>query len=66
MANEKTQDSFAGPLMLSDILTLQNSASIFFSYARETRFSFAFSDANERNTVLAPTNKAVMVLARKP
>lgn len=59
-------DAFSGPLMLSDILTLQNSASIFFSYARETKLSKAFSAANERSTVLAPTNKAVMALARKP
>ena len=66
MAEENTQDSFVGPLMLSDILTLQNSASIFFDYARETKFSQVFSSGSDRTTILAPTNKAVMSLARKP
>jgi len=54
-------------LLLSDILTLQQSASIFFSYARETTLSEKyFANEDERATVLAPTNKAVMALARKP
>jgi len=54
-------------LLLSDILTLQLSASIFYSYARETRLSEEyFANENERATILAPTNKAVMALARKP
>lgn len=62
-------DSFptsqTGPL-LADMLTLENSLSIFYSYARETRFSELLMREDSRITVLAPTNKAVMALARKP
>jgi len=53
-------------LMLTELLTLQNSASIFYSYARETELSALFGDEGSRSTVFAPTNKAVMALARKP
>ena len=52
--------------LLSDILTIQNSASIFYSYARETDTGKLLSKENSRITVFAPTNKAVMALARKP
>ncbi|KAL5533601.1 hypothetical protein ACEPAG_61 [Sanghuangporus baumii] len=61
--------SESGPamhLMLSDILTVQTSASIFFSYARETQVGELFKAGNARITVFAPTNKAVMALSRKP
>ncbi|KII93078.1 hypothetical protein PLICRDRAFT_99865 [Plicaturopsis crispa FD-325 SS-3] len=51
---------------LADLLTIESSASIFFSYARETQLSALFSQEGARNTVLVPTNKAVMALARKP
>ncbi|CCL98164.1 uncharacterized protein FIBRA_00158 [Fibroporia radiculosa] len=52
---------------LADLLTIEPRASIFFSYARETAaLSTLFADVNGRSTVLVPTNRAVMALARKP
>ncbi|KAL0952186.1 hypothetical protein HGRIS_008798 [Hohenbuehelia grisea] len=51
---------------LADLLTIESSASIFYSYAREIDLGAIFSDVNARNTLLVPTNKAVMALARKP
>ncbi|EED85244.1 predicted protein [Postia placenta Mad-698-R] len=51
---------------LADLLTIDSSASIFYSYSRETELSALFSDENARITMLVPTNKAVMALARKP
>ncbi|KAL5494634.1 hypothetical protein ACEPAI_95 [Sanghuangporus weigelae] len=61
--------SESGPamsLMLSDVLTVHTSASIFFSYARETQVGELFKAGDARVTVFAPTNKAVMALSRKP
>ncbi|SJL07772.1 uncharacterized protein ARMOST_11122 [Armillaria ostoyae] len=52
--------------LLSDLLTIESSASIFYSYARELELSKMLEDENARLTVLVPTNKAVMALARKP
>ncbi|KLO11710.1 hypothetical protein SCHPADRAFT_876503 [Schizopora paradoxa] len=57
--------SHSGPL-LSDMMTIESSVSIFYSYARETRFSRLLEGEDSRLTILAPTNKAVMALARKP
>ena len=51
---------------LADLLTIESSASIFYTYARETELSFKLTDENSRLTVFVPTNKAVMALARKP
>lgn len=51
---------------LADLLTIQSSASIYFSYARETELSSLFNDEKARLTLLVPTNKAIMALARKP
>lgn len=52
---------------LADLLTIEAAASIFYSYARELELSRLFSESNEYPlTVLVPTNKAVMALARKP
>lgn len=51
---------------LADLLTIEPAASIFYSYARELELSERFADANTYSTVLAPSNKAVMALARKP
>ena len=51
---------------LADLLTIETSASIFYSYARELELSERFGDVDARNTLLVPTNKAVMALARKP
>ncbi|KAH8094737.1 hypothetical protein BXZ70DRAFT_1034260 [Cristinia sonorae] len=51
---------------LADLLTIESSASIFYSYAREVELSKAFVDLNGQYTLLVPTNKAVMALARKP
>ncbi|ETW86744.1 hypothetical protein HETIRDRAFT_40718 [Heterobasidion irregulare TC 32-1] len=51
---------------LADLLTIERSASIFFSYARETGLNSLFSDETAMNTILVPTNKAVMALAKKP
>lgn len=59
-------DSETQKPLLSDILTIQNSASIFYSYARETDTGKLLSKDGARITVFAPTNKAVMALARKP
>ena len=43
---------------LADLLTIESSASIFYSYARELELSERFNDVNSRNTLLVPTNKA--------
>ena len=51
---------------LADLLTIESSASIFYTYAREVELSERFSDVDSYSTVLAPSNKAVMALARKP
>ena len=51
---------------LADLLTIESSASIYYSYARETELSSLFGDENAHLTLLVPTNKAVMALARKP
>lgn len=52
---------------LADLLTIDPSLSIFYSYARETELSKRFADLEGvQTTVLAPKNKAVMSLARKP
>ncbi|KAF8890092.1 hypothetical protein BD779DRAFT_1518282 [Infundibulicybe gibba] len=51
---------------LADLLTIDSSASIFYSYARELELSRILSDVDANITVLVPTNKAVMALARKP
>lgn len=51
---------------LADLLTIQNSVSIFYSYAREIQLSEIFVRAGASNTLLVPTNPAVMALARKP
>ncbi|TFK69050.1 hypothetical protein BDN72DRAFT_768486 [Pluteus cervinus] len=61
-----TPESHGRP-SLADFLTIDSSASIFFSYAREIELSKIFSEPNEKGiTLLVPTNKAVMALARKP
>jgi hypothetical protein len=51
---------------LFDILTIESGSSIFFSYARELQLSRLFVDVDANLTLLVPTNKAVMALARKP
>ncbi|KAH9897673.1 hypothetical protein C8Q73DRAFT_682121 [Cubamyces lactineus] len=51
---------------LADLLTIETSASIFYSYARETELSKLFTDKDARTTLLVPTNKAVIALPRKP
>ena len=51
---------------LADLLTIEPSASIFYTYAREVELSKTFADKASRLTLLVPTNKAVMALARKP
>ncbi|GJE89545.1 FAS1 domain-containing protein [Phanerochaete sordida] len=51
---------------LADLLTIEASASIFYTYAREVELSQSFADQAARLTLLVPTNKAVMALARKP
>ncbi|KAI8990661.1 hypothetical protein BD414DRAFT_413217 [Trametes punicea] len=58
--------TFSGKPSLADLLTIESSASIFYSYARETELSKLFSDADARTTLLVPTNKAVIALPRKP
>ena len=56
----------SGKPLLADLLTIESSASIFYSYARELELSKLFGDPNARNTLLVPTNKAVIALPRKP
>ncbi|KIK56003.1 hypothetical protein GYMLUDRAFT_47465 [Collybiopsis luxurians FD-317 M1] len=65
---------------LADLLTIESSASIFYSYARELSLSELFSTPPAEQAahflddvtgkgglmLLVPTNKAVMALARKP
>jgi hypothetical protein len=51
---------------LFDLLTIEPSTSIFFSYARELELSRLFVDVDSKLTLLVPTNRAVMALARKP
>ena len=56
----------SGKPSLADLLTIESSASIFYSYARELELSEKFSESGVHNTVLVPTNKAVIALPRKP
>jgi hypothetical protein len=51
---------------LFDLLTIEPGTSIFFSYARELELSRLFVNVDSNFTLLVPTNKAVMALARKP
>jgi uncharacterized surface protein with fasciclin (FAS1) repeats len=51
---------------LADLLTIEPSASIFYSYARELELSARFADGSATYTLFVPTNKAIMALARKP
>ncbi|KIN93261.1 hypothetical protein M404DRAFT_171547 [Pisolithus tinctorius Marx 270] len=51
---------------LADLLTIEPSASIYYSYARETELSLDFDTGDQYLTLLVPTNRAVMALARKP
>jgi hypothetical protein len=51
---------------LADILTVERSVSIFYSYARETKFSKLLDDSSQNITILAPTNRAVIALPQKP
>lgn len=51
---------------LADLLTIERSVSIFYTYARETELSALFSDEKSRLTLFAPTDKAVKSMSRKP
>lgn len=51
---------------IADLLTIEPSASIFYSYARELELSAQFDDPSGQSTLFVPVNKAVMALARKP
>ena len=51
---------------LADLLTIEPSASIFYSYARELKLSSMFSEPDAKLSLFVPTNKAVMALSRKP
>ncbi|XP_006453931.1 hypothetical protein AGABI2DRAFT_189261 [Agaricus bisporus var. bisporus H97] len=51
---------------LADLLTIEPSASIFYSYAREIALSRILDDTSQKYTLFVPTNKAVMALSRKP
>ncbi|PVF98622.1 hypothetical protein CPB86DRAFT_705006 [Serendipita vermifera] len=67
LQNEETMRAPA----LSDQMSLEPKASIFFSYARESaKMSGVLSGVGEysgnKYTVFVPTNKAIMTLARKP
>ncbi|KAI0756421.1 hypothetical protein C8Q80DRAFT_1090195 [Daedaleopsis nitida] len=75
MVLSPSQDGIAHPFVpatnsgkpsLADLLTIESSASIFYSYARELELSELFTDPNARSTILVPTNKAVIALPRKP
>lgn len=65
------KDDFISPKIhskpsLADLLTIDKSVSIFYTYARELELSGSFIDDQARLTILAPTNEAVMALGRKP
>ena len=56
---------------LADLLTIETSATIFYSYARELELSRIFAeqdigDDGKGITLLVPNNRAVMALAHKP
>ena len=51
---------------LTDLLTIEPSASIFYSYARELELSSIFSETSAKVSIFVPTNKAIMSLSRKP
>jgi len=51
---------------IADLLTVERSTSIFYSYVRETKFSKMLDGSYQNLTILAPTNKAVIALPRKP
>ena len=51
---------------LADLLTIEPSASIFYSYARELELSSIFYDLCAEVSLFVPTNKAIMALSRKP
>ncbi|KAF9055735.1 hypothetical protein BJ165DRAFT_1521715 [Panaeolus papilionaceus] len=51
---------------LADLLTIDSSASIFYSYARELELSSMLSDKDRKVTIFVPTNKAVINMHRKP
>lgn len=58
--------TYSGKPSLADLLTIETSSSIFYSYAREVEISKLFANLNARSTVLVPSNKAVIALPRKP
>ena len=51
---------------LADLLTIEPSASIFYSYARELELSSILSEPSAKVSLFVPTNKAIMALSRKP
>jgi hypothetical protein len=51
---------------LADLLTIDPSVSIFYSYLRETGMVTRLEDAQGSTTVLAARNRAVMALPVKP
>lgn len=57
----------AGEPSLYDLLTIERRATIFADYVRSLRdMTGLLNDRNKMNTLLVPTNKAVLALARKP
>jgi hypothetical protein len=66
MNNDAISSPTTSKPTLADLLTIEPSASIFYSYARELELSARFSDGRSKYTLFVPTNKAVMALARKP
>lgn len=70
LVNQKMEETYTPATnsqpTLADLLTIESSASIFYSYAREVELSGLFADPNTESTLLVPTNKAVMALSRKP
>ncbi|KAG8805132.1 hypothetical protein FRC17_005714, partial [Serendipita sp. 399] len=64
-------EDFVKSPMLSDQLSLEPQASIFFSYARDSEklssILFGVGEySDQKYTVFVPTNTAVIALARKP
>jgi hypothetical protein len=55
-----------GRTTLFDLLTIEPNTSIFFSYAREIELIRLFMNVDSNITVLAPMNRAVMALEKKP
>lgn len=66
LASDQTVMGETQTQTLSDFLTIEPSASIFYDYARGINLGSKLSDKSSMITVFVPKNKAIMKLAKKP